>query len=58
MIFVTMGVHGLGMGLLMSLYTLVIIDYMGLKLYPATFGSACLFKGTASIVIGPLAGNL
>ena len=56
-IYFALAMHGLGLGIIMGLYTLVIIELMGLKNYPATFGSACFFKSIISITIGPLAGK-
>ena len=45
--------QGLGGGIIISLYPLVIVDHMGLKNLPATFGVASLFVACGSLIIGP-----
>ena len=53
----TIVIWGIGIGMNMGLYSLIIIEYMGLDLYPKAFGAECFAVGILSLIIGPSLGK-
>ena len=57
LILVVMVIWGSGLGMCMSLYSLVIIEYMGIELFPKLFATTSLLISIVVISAGPLIGN-
>ena len=56
MILTITGVWGLGVGMNMGLYSLVVIQYMGLDLFPKVYGATCFIIAFVFISMGPFIG--
>ena len=52
-----MGVWGTGLGLNMSLYSLVMIEYFGIDLFPKAFGASSFSVAMCLITSGPIVGK-
>ncbi|XP_042231297.1 monocarboxylate transporter 9-like isoform X2 [Homarus americanus] len=53
---VTMGVWGIGVGIIMGLHNIAMVEYLGLDNLRAMFGTNSAMVGIGFIIIGPLAG--
>lgn len=53
---VVLAVWGIGEGIIMSIYVLIMIDYMGLDDFVPTFGATMLVVSIGYLVIGPIPG--
>lgn len=54
---VVLGVWGIGVGIIMSIYVLIMIDYMGLDDFVPTFGATMLVVSFGYLIIGPIPGK-
>lgn len=52
-----MGFYGAGVGTVMGLFTLSMIDVVGLPMFHQTFGVCCLLIALVFVILGPFVGE-